>query len=763
MVDVDKLSDAEIRTKLLEFGFPVMPITGTTRKVMVKKLKLLLENKDRKVGSSEGRRSLGRYSSEEESDNEAKRIKKDKNRRATMAAPISQAPKTAKKIVEPEVASSSPNRQIRNATVTTTTRTQRIVRTSQDEFDTGSDSESDIVASSRYDSAIDGDYKRSSPVKSTLSNLSDRPYSSPKSDDTLYTTVRNIYSSQTSPARHTSFGSPSLASEYAADKLNQMRNRLSLGSPGYERPSYSSLATANDQDDKAETPFLSNFTRRLSALSSSRNADLNNRNDLVKEHDTNGSSPYGPKAYLSSFRSTRREPLYDYKNGHLSGKSNFVSFAVLAGAALFFIFLAVIYLGMRSDTAIVTSGYITPACHLGDPQSKKGVNCVHEDDVKNVLNLLNVLRPELLKRAVAHRCFDPKIKPHMTEAEIVTYCQTNFGIKDAYMIKNDLRNLEIMIFFNPEWGVSVVQTESNDGGVFEENAAKNMEQVVFNNDSKITSLVIFKPDLPWRCSMYQTLSSLVKTVAAVGAIFAVLYFGDLGFKYYRRHEQRQKDEVNFLVERIIEILQNASEEPGDNFVVINHVRDMILTVKDRKEKRGSWAKAVKYINENESRIRTEVQSVQGESFEVWRWIGSASLNRSGSPGSGNKSWQGQAFETQVGSVNSLNCSPTPCLKIRGMFSDGEVANAKSAREAVLSKCAHRCRILHCQAEPSSGCVYLKAADTQDAAVAYRNLHGWWYAGHLVTVKYLRLERYMQRFPNSPSAPPYLKASSPSLD
>lgn len=54
MVDVANMSDAELRTKLLEFGFPVMPITGTTRKVMEKKLKILMENKN-KV-NNEGRR-----------------------------------------------------------------------------------------------------------------------------------------------------------------------------------------------------------------------------------------------------------------------------------------------------------------------------------------------------------------------------------------------------------------------------------------------------------------------------------------------------------------------------------------------------------------------------------------------------------------------------------------------------------------------------------------------------------------------------------
>ena len=44
MMDVDNLSDAELRTKLMEFGFGIMPVTGTTRKVMVKKLKILMEN-----------------------------------------------------------------------------------------------------------------------------------------------------------------------------------------------------------------------------------------------------------------------------------------------------------------------------------------------------------------------------------------------------------------------------------------------------------------------------------------------------------------------------------------------------------------------------------------------------------------------------------------------------------------------------------------------------------------------------------------------
>ena len=71
------------------------------------------------------------------------------------------------------------------------------------------------------------------------------------------------------------------------------------------------------------------------------------------------------------------------------------------------------------------------------------------------------------------------------------------------------------------------------------------------------------------------------------------------------------------------------------------------------------------------RIRREVQQVAGEEFYVWRWLPNNLLNASGtqSPASSKKTkvWQGQAFETTEGSVNTLPCSPTQCLKIRHMF------------------------------------------------------------------------------------------------
>jgi membrane protein Man1 len=41
---------------------------------------------------------------------------------------------------------------------------------------------------------------------------------------------------------------------------------------------------------------------------------------------------------------------------------------------------------------------------------------------------------------------------------------------------------------------------------------------------------------------------------------------------------------------------------------------------DRKALKDVWDKAVKFIEANESRVRLETQVIEGEEFDVWRWI-----------------------------------------------------------------------------------------------------------------------------------------------
>ncbi|OAD59627.1 Inner nuclear membrane protein Man1, partial [Eufriesea mexicana] len=217
--------------------------------------------------------------------------------------------------------------------------------------------------------------------------------------------------------------------------------------------------------------------------------------------------------------------------------------------------------------------------------------------------------------------------------------------------------------------------------------------------------------------------------------------------------------------------QNAAvATPGgtqESFLAINHVRDNLIPPKDRKKMAGLWEKAVKFLDENESRIRREVQQVAGEEFYVWRWLPNNNLKSNTQNfvlSKKSKVWQGQAFETMEGSVNSLTCSPTPCLKIRHMFdADVEFEDdwETKVQDAILEKCGETVKILHIRVDRGSreGCVYMKCMSQEDAGKAYRALHGCWFDGHLVTVKYLRLERYYERFPDARRCTTPLKPSN----
>lgn len=75
-----------------------------------------------------------------------------------------------------------------------------------------------------------------------------------------------------------------------------------------------------------------------------------------------------------------------------------------------------------------------------------------------------------------------------------------------------------------------------------------------------------------------------------------------------RYKKCTEKEVFKLVSEIINIVethhQNASTQPGgaqESFLAINHVRDNLILPKNRKKMFSLWEKAVKFLDENESR------------------------------------------------------------------------------------------------------------------------------------------------------------------
>uniref|UniRef100_A0A8B9LTY9 LEM domain containing 3 n=1 Tax=Astyanax mexicanus TaxID=7994 RepID=A0A8B9LTY9_ASTMX len=288
--------------------------------------------------------------------------------------------------------------------------------------------------------------------------------------------------------------------------------------------------------------------------------------------------------------------------------------------------------------------------------------------------------------------------------------------------------------------------------------------------SDISRLESTHPRLSFVCrfrrAFFTVIYRVVLVLAAVGGFWGLVYY----MKYRWRREEEETRQMYDMVERIIDVLRSHNEACQENndlqpYLPIVHVRDSLVQPQDRRKMKKVWDRSVTFLSANESRIRTETQRIGGADFLVWRWLQpSMSCDKMGSIPS--KMWQGKAFP--LDRRNSPPNSLTPCLKIRNMFDPvmevGENWHL-AIHEAILEKCSDNDGIVHIAVDKNSreGCVYVKCLSAEHAGKAFKALHGSWFDGKLVTVKYLRLDRYHQRFPQALGCNTPLKASSSSMN
>jgi len=113
-------------------------------------------------------------------------------------------------------------------------------------------------------------------------------------------------------------------------------------------------------------------------------------------------------------------------------------------------------------------------------------------------------------------------------------------------------------------------------------------------------------------------------------------------------------------------------------------------------------------------------------------------------------WQGSAFQSSTNLATGGDPPPTTCLKVRYMFSQPLHANQEiTLKKDIVSRCRDA-QILHIAVDRESpeGVVYIKMKSKTDAGIVFNCLHGQWYKNQLVSAKYLKLERYHHRFPDS---------------
>ncbi|KRZ75450.1 Inner nuclear membrane protein Man1, partial [Trichinella papuae] len=257
-------------------------------------------------------------------------------------------------------------------------------------------------------------------------------------------------------------------------------------------------------------------------------------------------------------------------------------------------------------------------------------------------------------------------------------------------------------------------------------------------------------------TVYFLINRMVLPALVIAVVAGVLLFL-IWYNKYRWHrtaeEQRQ---IYELIEKIIDILRrhhDYGERTGTTQkpLPISHVRDMLIPLAKRRELMPIWNKAVQYLSENDSRVRTETQCISGEEFVVWRWMQLATTSLSD-----DKVWQGHAFQDEELAKNMPHSPLFKYLKVRGLFDpdlESEDGWPKHIQDAILEKLGPKIRVCHMAIDTTSkeGVVFMKMASLEEAGEAFKTLHGSWFNGRLVYVKFLRPERYNKRFPEAMNA------------
>lgn len=420
------------------------------------------------------------------------------------------------------------------------------------------------------------------------------------------------------------------------------------------------------------------------------------------------------------------ELLQQFRSAEVSSTGGFsahyLSMFLLTAACLFFFFLGLTYLRMRGTGL------------AGEDDLRNPVDLPGNTEKNRLMNTLHKLHDKLAKTAGDYMCGNAEYG-RISVQEAAEYLK-GLGQEYASQLNNSLT-----------W----ILQSGKDVGI---KCSGDLEDDDNLNITNVKYLESTRPQMSFLCRIRRAvitvayrLSLLPLGIAAVWAVFRYM-------KYRWAKEEEETKQMYDLVIKIIDVLKSHGEACQENkeldpYTPIPHVRDSLIPACDRKKIRKAWDRAVEFVATNESRIRTETKKIAGTDYLVWKWIQPSSCDKiSPIP---TKVWQGQAFH--LDKRNSPPNSLTPCLKIRNMFDPVmEIGDHwhLAIQEAILEKCNDNEGIVHIAVDKNSreGCVYVKCLSPDYAGKAFKALHGSWFDGKLVTVKYLRLDRYHHRFPQA---------------
>ncbi|XP_029398144.1 inner nuclear membrane protein Man1 isoform X2 [Mus pahari] len=388
--------------------------------------------------------------------------------------------------------------------------------------------------------------------------------------------------------------------------------------------------------------------------------------------------------------------------------AHYLSMFLLTAACLFFLILGLTYLGMRGTGVPEDGGLIK---NPFDETFGK----IQESEKNLLMSTLYKLHDRLAQIAGDHECGSSSQRM-LSVQEAAAYLK-NLGPEYEDVFNTSL----LWIFKNgKDVGIRCV-------GYGPEEDLTNITDVQFLQSTR--------PQMPFWCRFRRAFITVTHRLLllCLGVVMVCVVLRYMRYRWTKEEEETRQ--MYDMVVKIIDVLRSHNEACQETkdlqpYMPIPHVRDSLIQPQDR--------------------VRTETRRVGGADFVVWRWIQpSASCDKTLAIPS--KVWQGQAFH--LDRRNSPPNSLTPCLKIRNMFDPVmEIGDHwhLAIQEAILEKCSDNDGIVHIAVDRNSreGCVYVKCLSPEYAGKAFKALHGSWFDGKLVTVKYLRLDRYHHRFPQA---------------
>lgn len=261
MSELENLSNDELRIELLKYGFANMPVTTTTRKVLIKKLKIAKETQKSKT-----RRETVAVmkASDDEEPVELARGKKEKtpNRRATMAV-VEKSKKVAATTITQNGTDSPPKSQSRRSSRATPAKEKQIISL-QDQSD---DDVIEVIepistrrSKSKTPTLAKSETVRTSYIRTVPIVREEDP--STEEEDRSY----EVEFQEPQPVLQTRRTTTTLS---YSNKQPLTRNTIGKTLSTSYNPSYLKLDNENDdeeEDDDIEAPYLSQFAKRLSTL-----------------------------------------------------------------------------------------------------------------------------------------------------------------------------------------------------------------------------------------------------------------------------------------------------------------------------------------------------------------------------------------------------------------------------------------------------------------------------------------------------------------